>query len=169
MNAKKREKSMLKFRLQRGRFGIRSYVPREKFRDCWWIFTIGDADDKPSVPHAHSKGEGYRLNAWNGEIYPAGNDRSTVINKLNRKELQRLHKDKKFIDFAVKQINWYRSEYPCISFFVPEWFRLAHMMKQVDLQKYDDVSDIYIFKSKVYNYSDESPLAINRKRKMNKM
>ena len=75
----------------------------------------------------------------------------------------------KFIDFAVKQINWYRSEYPCISFFVPEWFRLAHMMKQVDLQKYDDVSDIYIFKSKVYNYSDESPLALNRKRKMNKM
>ena len=34
--------------------GPQLYSPREKLQDCIWIFTIGDADDKPSVPHAHA-------------------------------------------------------------------------------------------------------------------
>ena len=55
MNAKKREKSMLKFRLQRGRFGIRSYVPREKFRDCWWIFTIKEKSARHLVLNCKRK------------------------------------------------------------------------------------------------------------------
>ena len=48
--------------------GPQLYSPREKLQDCIWIFTIGDADDKPSVPHAHAQGTGYRLDAWTGEI-----------------------------------------------------------------------------------------------------
>lgn len=35
--------------------GPQLYSPREKLQDCIWIFTIGDADDKPSVPHAHAQ------------------------------------------------------------------------------------------------------------------
>ena len=42
-------------------------------------FTIGDADDKPSVPHAHAQGTGYRLDAWTGDIYPAGSERKRTI------------------------------------------------------------------------------------------
>ena len=41
--------------------GPKLYLPREKLQNCIWIFTIGDADDNPSVPHAHAKERGYRL------------------------------------------------------------------------------------------------------------
>lgn len=99
------------------------YSPRDKFHNCTWIFTIGDADDKPSVPHAHAQEYGYRLDVWTGDIYPPGNERVKTIGKLKPKELKQLHSDKGFIDFAIKQINWYRETYPNISFFVPEWFK----------------------------------------------
>ena len=85
----------------------KSYVPREKLYNCTWIFTIGDCDDHPSVLHAHSLENGYRLNAWTGEIYPPGNVRDNVIGKLNKKELRILHSDSNFIKFAKKQIYWY--------------------------------------------------------------
>ena len=42
----------------------KGYSPREQLQNCIWIFTIGDADDKPSVPHAHATDLGYRLDAW---------------------------------------------------------------------------------------------------------
>ena len=103
------------------KYGPRAYTPKEKIHNCIWDFTIGDADDKPSVPHAHSREEGYRLNAWTGEIFPAGNDRTTAIDKIKTKDLKRLHKDGKFIEFAIKQISWYRVEHPSIGFFVPKW------------------------------------------------
>ena len=73
--------------------GPQLYSPREKLQDCIWIFTIGDADDKPSVPHAHAQGTGYRLDAWTGDIYPAGSERKRTIVKLSKKELARLHSD----------------------------------------------------------------------------
>lgn len=50
------------------------YTPRVKLCGCTWVFTIGDPDDKPSVPHAHAVDSGYRLDAWSGDIYPAGTD-----------------------------------------------------------------------------------------------
>ena len=65
--------------------GPQLYSPREKLQDCIWIFTIGDADDKPSVPHAHAQGTGYRLDAWTGDIYPAGSERKRTIGKLSKK------------------------------------------------------------------------------------
>jgi len=83
--------------------GPQLYSPREKLQDCIWIFTIGDADDKPSVPHAHAQGTGYRLDAWTGDIYPAGSERKRTIGKLSKKELARLHSDPGFLKFARKQ------------------------------------------------------------------
>ena len=41
------------------RFSIQLYSPREKYYNCIWKFTLGDADDKPSVPHAHAQEFGY--------------------------------------------------------------------------------------------------------------
>ena len=99
------------------------YTPREKLQDCTWDFTLGDADDHPSVPHAHAREYGYRLDAWTGNIYPAGNNRKNIIGHLNRKELQKLHSDKKFIVFASKQIDWYKKANPNIDFYIPEWFK----------------------------------------------
>ena len=106
------------------RQGLQLYTPRNKLHKYFWEFTIGDPDDKPSVPHAHAIETGYRLNAWTGDIYPAGKERTKIIGKLKRKELCALHSDPDFIDFASRQITWYQSQYPNISFYIPEWFIL---------------------------------------------
>ena len=45
------------------RFRPQLYFLHEKLQNCSWVFKIGDADDKPSVPHAHAQGIGYRLNS----------------------------------------------------------------------------------------------------------
>ena len=55
---------------------------------------------------------------------PAGKERTKIIGKLKRKELCALHSDPDFIDFASRQITWYQSQYPNISFYIPEWFIL---------------------------------------------
>lgn len=88
------------------------YTPRVKLCGCTWVFTIGDPDDKPSVPHAHAVDSGYRLDAWSGDIYPAGTERMQKIGKLKQKDLRRLHSDPKFLAHAKKQIDWYREKYP---------------------------------------------------------
>ena len=121
------------------------YSPREKIHNCMWFFKIGDADDQSSVPHAHSKEEGYRLNAWTGEIYPAGSERKNTICQLSRKELSKLHKDKDFLYFAKKQIEWYQSEYPDIRFYVPEWFELKYLTTKEIVVKKEENTGVYIF------------------------
>ena len=103
------------------------YSPRVKLFGCSWKFTIGDSDDHPSVPHAHSVIEGYRLDAWTGDVYPKGKERKNTIGKLKRRELDLLHKDPKFIAFAKSQIEWYRTEYPSIKFYVPAWFETKYL------------------------------------------
>jgi hypothetical protein len=118
------------------------YTPREQLHNCIWHFTLGDPDDKPSVPHAHAEGLGYRLNAWTGTIYPAGNERNKTIGKLNKKELNKLHSDPKFIEFAKKQIQLYKDQYPHIDFYIPDWFKFNNC--QSKLSKDDEVSD-YVF------------------------
>ena len=65
------------------------YTPRVKLCGCTWVFTIGDPDDNPSVPPAHAVDSGYRLDAWTGDIYPAGTERMRKIGKLKQKELDR--------------------------------------------------------------------------------
>lgn len=141
ISAKVRNSILKRFRTQR-------YSPHEKLQNCIWVFKIGDADDKPSVPHAHAKGTGYRLNAWTGEIYPAGTERKKVIGELTKRELNKLHGDPEFIKFAKKQIEWYRSEYPKISFFVPEWFRLKYIEAHLAGIRQENEKEIYIFLGK---------------------
>jgi hypothetical protein len=125
--------------------GPRLYSPHEKLYDCIWIFKIGDADDKPSVPHAHAKDVGYRLDAWTGDIYPAGNERKKTIGKLKKKELSKLHSDPGFLVFAKKQIEWYKSANPYISFFVPEWFELkSNQLRLITMNQKNEV-DKFVF------------------------
>lgn len=121
------------------------FTPREKLQGCIWEFTIGDADDHPSIPHAHSRGEGYRLDAWTGDIYPAGKERKDTIGKLNKKELQKLHSDPKLLAFARKQIDWYRAQYPHISFYVPDWFEQKLMQRRKLGISGNEETDKYIF------------------------
>ncbi len=129
-------------------FETKGYIPSNKLHNCRWIFTIGDVDDHPSVPHAHSKEEGYRLNAWSGEIFPPGNERKASIGRLNRKELARLHNDKRFIAFAIKQVSWYRRTYPNIHFYVPEWFELKYLrIMDGAFEEVEDMDSVYIFVS----------------------
>lgn len=127
----------------------RLYTPRDKLYDCIWRFKIGDADDKPSVPHAHAKETGYRLNAWTGEVYPAGNERIDIIGNLKPKELAKLHKDPKFIDFARKQIEWYREANPQTTFYVPEWFELKYMQARVVVMKKPEEISEFVFMGQV--------------------
>ena len=108
------------------------YTPRVKLCGCTWVFTIGDPDDKPSVPHAHAVDSGYRLDAWTGDIYPAGTERMQKIGKLKEKELHRLHSDSKFLAHAKKQIDWYREKYPATHFYVPDWFALSSLKMQLN-------------------------------------
>lgn len=130
--------------------GPQLYSPQEKLQDCIWIFKLGDVDDKPSVPHAHAQGKGYRLNAWTGDIYPAGTERERTIGKLKRKELAKLHMDPRFIDFAKKQIQWYRENNPHISFYVPEWFETEIKKVRLVISNQEYYVDTFIFVGKAH-------------------
>lgn len=131
-------------------FAPQMFSPREKLQNCIWIFKLGDADDHPSIPHAHAQEVGYRLNVWTGEIYPAGNEREKILGRLTTKELQKLHNDRGFLKFAKRQIEWYRTEHPHIRFFVPEWFELTYMkMCKSDIGKENNM-DKYVFIGKAY-------------------
>lgn len=121
------------------------YSPQAKIHNCTWIFTLGDADDKPSVPHAHAQEYGYRLDAWTGYIFPAGKERDRRLGRLKPKELRQLHSDKGFLDFANKQINWYRETYPHICFYVPEWFELRQKNGIQYYIKNEYVKDVDVF------------------------
>lgn len=130
--------------------GPQLYSPREKLQACIWDFTIGDADDKPSVPHAHAIDVGYRLDAWTGDIYPAGNEREKTIGKLKKKELRKLHSDPGFLSFAKKQIEWYRSANPHISFYVPEWFELkSRQLLLITINQKNEV-DKFVFLGRAF-------------------
>lgn len=134
--------------------GPQLYSPREKLQDCIWIFTIGDADDKPLVPHAHAQGTGYRLDAWTGDIYPAGSERKRTIGKLSKKELARLHSDPGFLKFARKQIQWYRENNPKINFYVPEWFTTLTRRSKLAAIKQEGVAGVFVFVGKSHIKSE---------------
>lgn len=110
-----------------------------------WVFTLGDPDDKPSVPHAHAEELGYRLDAWTGNIYPAGSEREKTIGHLSRKELHKLHSDYKFLKFAKNHIDWYKATYPHINFYIPEWFNNKLNRDFLSFANTGDESDILAF------------------------
>ncbi|WP_041852928.1 hypothetical protein [Vibrio antiquarius] len=71
-----------------------------------WMFTIGDADCFPSVPHGHlnNKNGKTKLNPYTGYII---NKDKKEIDRLTKAEMYVLWSDPKFRNHCREQINWY--------------------------------------------------------------
>lgn len=86
-----------------------------------WFFTIGDRDNYPSVSHGHlnSKNQPWpKLNPYLGRAFQAKHSENLAL-RLSRSEMIYLWNDKDFQTHALKQIAWYRAEFPYHLFPVP--------------------------------------------------
>lgn len=128
------------------------YSPRQKIYGCFWKFTLGDPDDIPSVPHAHSLDGKYKLDVWNGKVYNSGNERWKEVGTLKKKELAKLYSDSDFKQFAQKHIEWYRSEYPQIDFYIPDWFKTELSKLKMSVRSNTDETSIFVFGGTVVMY-----------------
>ena len=98
------------------------YKPRYKILDMTWEFHKGDEDFFPSVPHGHS--DKYKLNTVNGEVYDI--KAKIIVGKIKDEEFKKLKKDRKFIEYAKEQIEWYRKQYPDREIKTPDWINDAN-------------------------------------------
>lgn len=83
-----------------------------------WIFTIGDRDCYPSVPHGHwnSKTNDWpKLNPYTGCVF-SGTHRENVCSRLKRKEMENLWRDSTFIQHCRTQIHWYSNFAPAYKY-----------------------------------------------------
>ena len=83
-----------------------------------WLFTVGDTDCFPSVPHAHyqRKTKSWpKLNPYTGVVY-SSMKAENVSSRLTKIEMKSLWNDSKFIEECRKQIIWYSSFSPHYSF-----------------------------------------------------
>lgn len=83
-----------------------------------WLFTIGDADCFPSVPHGHFKRKTTpwpKLNPYTGVVH-SNMKVEDVSSRLTKREMRILWNDSKFIEECKKQILWYSRFAPDYSF-----------------------------------------------------
>lgn len=81
-----------------------------------WMFTIGDRDCYPSVPHGHlhaKTNEWPKLNPYTGRVFSAMH-KEEVRSRLNKSEMKKIWNDPSFIDHCRSQVLWY-------SAFAPEY------------------------------------------------
>lgn len=74
-----------------------------------WVFTIGDADCYPSVPHGHLQRKTNpwpKLNPYTGGVF-VGPHQEDKNRRLSRVEMQMLWNDEEFLCFCHSQIDWY--------------------------------------------------------------
>ena len=86
-----------------------------------WIFTIGDTDFYPSIPHGHlndPKRSWPKLNPYTGRAFKGSNDEDLSL-RLSRTEMCDLWNDQKFRIHALKTIAWYHQAFPSHRFPVP--------------------------------------------------
>lgn len=79
-----------------------------------WIFTIGDVDCYPSVPHGHSQtktNEWPKLNPYNGRVFSSNNQENTK-KRLNKQSMKMLWNDSAFVEYCREQVLWYSKSYP---------------------------------------------------------
>lgn len=95
----------------RGHQGPKAYKPPYQLKRMNWEFHAYDRDFSPSVPHGHS-GK-YRLNVITGAVI----DTTTgiILAFLDKKEMERLLKDKKFQSLAVIARQFYLEINPGVS------------------------------------------------------
>lgn len=83
-----------------------------------WLFTIGDADCYPSVPHGHyqSKTNAWpKLNPYTGRVF-SGVHKEDVRKRLSKKEMTTLWNDSAFIAHCREQVLWYSDFSPNYGF-----------------------------------------------------
>jgi len=83
-----------------------------------WVFTIGDKDCYPSVPHGHRNSKTTKwpkLNPYNGRVFE-GMHRENVTARLEKSDMQKLWRDSNFINHCRSQIHWYSGFAPSYAF-----------------------------------------------------
>jgi len=83
-----------------------------------WMFTVGDRDCYPSVPHGHFKrktNEWPKLNPYVGRVFSAMHTED-VSARLTRAEMKALWSDEGFVDHCRHQVLWYSDFAPRYTF-----------------------------------------------------
>jgi hypothetical protein len=83
-----------------------------------WLFTIGDRDCYPSVPHGHlhTKTNAWpKLNPYTGRVFTSVQVES-VGDRLSMADMKVLWNDENFIDLCRKQVQWYSEFAPAYEF-----------------------------------------------------
>jgi hypothetical protein len=83
-----------------------------------WIFTKGDRDCYPSVPHGHlhKKNQAWpKLNPYNGRAYSTCHQ-ELVESRLTKLEMKKLWNDADFVAHCREQIIWYCTFAPSFNF-----------------------------------------------------
>jgi len=79
-----------------------------------WMFTIGDADCYPSVPHGHYKSKTKKwpkLNPYTGRVFLDVHREDSSV-RLNKRDMVNLWNDSKFIEHCRAQVIWYNNFAP---------------------------------------------------------
>ncbi|PJH88531.1 MULTISPECIES: hypothetical protein [Pseudomonas] len=90
-----------------------------------WIFTVGDVDCYPSVPHGHfqKKTNSWpKLNPYTGRVFSAPHSEDKA-RRLTRREMQVLWNDEEFLNHCHKQIDWYTEFAPQYQFVTAKYGR----------------------------------------------
>ncbi|OPA89654.1 hypothetical protein BFW86_14360 [Pseudomonas fluorescens] len=98
-----------------------------------WVFTIGDADCYPSVPHGHFRRKTNpwpKLNPYTGGVF-VGPHQEDKTRRLTKAEMQMLWSDEEFLSYCHSQIEWYSQFAPQYQFvharfgrnILPRWRR----------------------------------------------
>lgn len=83
-----------------------------------WVFTLGDPDCYPSVPHGHHLRKTTpwpKLNPYVGRVF-VDVHREDVRRRLTRLEMKQLWKDDEFVAHCREQVVWYSDFAPRYAF-----------------------------------------------------
>ena len=83
-----------------------------------WMFTIGDVDCYPSVPHGHYKSKTRvwpKLNPYTGRVF-SDIHKEDIGKRLTKKEMNRLWNDPRFVEHCREQVLWYSDFSPSYGF-----------------------------------------------------
>ena len=83
-----------------------------------WVFTLGDVDCYPSVPHGHlhKKTNSWpKLNPYVGRVF-SGMHQELVRSRLKRHEMALLWNDQDFVRHCRDQVLWYSGFAPSYTF-----------------------------------------------------
>ena len=83
-----------------------------------WLFTVGDRDCYPSVPHGHlhkKTREWPKLNPYTGRVF-SDVHQEDVGSRLSKAEMKSLWNDSDFVELCRKQVLWYSDFAPAYGF-----------------------------------------------------